>query len=443
MHTLKTALAAVVVASWCFSAEAAVTEQEVAELRRQVQTLLQRVEQLEAQQRALTAQAAPAARLEALENRVAEVETTNDSQTDRIAQAAAKAASADWAGRLRWRGDLRYRHESIQQERLLGEAADFEQTRQRIRVRLGLDAQLSESLSAGFQVATGSANDARSANATLGDSNSRKEFRLDLAYVDWKVFDGAVLTAGKQKQPWFRPGSSLLYDGDVNPEGVALRWRGQSGAFANAWGFWLSESGVGADANLFGAQLGWQTDFGLTAAVSYHDYGAIQGSTLNFSGFPAGNSVYVGDASCNLPPAAPLTRCYLYDYDIVGVSLQYDGKLGALPLQLWGEYVENQDPDRLNSGFGVGATLGKASSPGSWELGLLYQDVERDAQWGGILDSNLAGGDTQGKGWRVRGGWAPTRNVVLNLAWFDNTLAYDTPLERGYERLQLDLNFRF
>ena len=144
---------------------------------------------------------------------------------------------------------------------------DFKQNRQLIRARLGLDATISDSLRAGFQVSTGNALDPRAANATLGDSNQRKEFRLSLAHVDWTIFDGAVLTAGKQRQPWFRPGSSLFYDSDVNPEGVALRWRGRSGAFANAWGFWLSESFVGADANLFGAQVGWETAFGLTVTT--------------------------------------------------------------------------------------------------------------------------------------------------------------------------------
>lgn len=438
MHIIKSAGAAVLLASVSLASEAAVSEQEVAELRQQLQALMARVEQLETRNRQLAAGAAPTEKLEELEVRVAGVEASNAAQTDRLAQAAAAAKSADWASRVKWKGDLRYRHESIEEE------GDPERTRQRIRVRLGMDAVVNDSLRAGFQVATGSASDPRSANATLGDSNQRKEFRLDLAYVDWSIFDGAVLTAGKQRQPWFRPGSSMFYDNDVNPEGVALRWRGRSGAFANAWGYWLSEFSSGADANLVGAQLGWETAFGLTAAVSYHDYGAIQGSTLSFADFPAGNSTYNGNASCNLPapPTAP-TRCYVHDYDIVALSLQYGVEVSGLPLQLWGEYIENLDPEDLNSGYSLGATLGRASSPGSWELGVLYHDLERDAQWGGIVDSNMAGGDTQGKGVRVRGGWAPARNVLVQLTWFDNTLAYDTPDERDYERMQLDLSFRF
>ena len=44
--------------------------------------------------------------------------------------------------------------------------------------------------------------------------------------------------------------------------------------------------------------------------------------------------------------------------------------------------------------------------PGSWEVALLYQDVEKDAQWGGVIDSDFAGGATQGKGWLLRGGCA-------------------------------------
>ncbi len=437
MHTIKTAGVAILLATTSLASEAAVSEQEVAELRQQVQALMARVEQLEARNQQLAAGAAPAARIEELEVRVAEVEATNEAQTDRLAQAAASAKAADWAGRIRWKGDFRFRNDQLMEE------GRPDRTRQRIRARLGMDARLSDTLSTGFQIVTGDGLDPRSTNQTLGDANQRDSIQLDLAYVDWRAFEGAVVTAGKQKQPWFKAGGSALYDSDVNPEGVALRWAGRSGLFANAWGYWLSESALGADANLFGAQLGWTTGFGLTLAASYHDYGAIQGSTVAFTDFPAGNSTYAGDRNCNLPAVAPTFNCFVYDYDIVGLSAEYNTRLGSLPLQLWTEFIENQDPSDLNTGYNLGVRLGRASDPGTWELALMYQDVEQDAQWGGFLDSDFAGGFTQGKGIQVKGGWAPVRNVALNLTYYDNVRSYDLESERDYERVQLDFNFRF
>jgi hypothetical protein len=438
MHPIKSAGAAMLLASVSLGAQAAVSEQEVADLKQQVQALLARVEQLEARNQELSAGAAPAAKIEALEVRVADIEATNEAQTDRLAQAAAFDRAADWAGKLKWKGDFRYRHEMIDQE------GSAERNRQRVRGRLGLDAKVYDTITAGFLLATGDGLDPRSTNQTLGDSNLRDSIQVDQVYVAWNAFTNATLVAGKQAQPWFRPGGSLVYDSDVNPEGVALRWGDKTGPFANAWGFWLSEVSAGADANLVGAQFGWRTSAGLTVAASYHDYGAIQRSTLAFTDFPAGNSTYNGNSSCNLPaPTTGAIRCYVYDYDILGLSVEYATQVGALPLQLWAGYVENQDPSDLNTGYDVGFRLGRASDPGTWEIALLYQDVEKDAQWAGFIDSDFAGGSTQGKGLQFRGGWTPVRNVALNLTYFDNQRNYDTSSEVDYQRLQLDFNFRF
>lgn len=436
MHPIKSAGAAMLFASVSLGAQAAVSEQEVADLKQQVQALLARVEQLEARNHELAAGAGPAARMEALEVRVAEVEATNEAQTDRLAQAAAFDRTADWAGKLKWKGDFRYRHEAIQEE----DRAD--RTRHRIRGRIGLEAKVTDTIKAYVGVATGDPTDPRSTNATLGGGGARKNIALDYGYVDWTAFDGAVVSLGKMKYPFERFGGSLFYDSDVNPEGASIRYSAGNGLFGSAYGFWIDESGSGADANVFGAQLGWAGAGGLKLAVSYNDYGAIQRNSAGLVDL-GGNSTYTGDRNCNLPAAAPTVACYLYDYDILGVGAEYAFQLGVLPVALWADYLENTAADDLNQGYNLGFRLGKASDPGSWELALLYQDVEKDAQWGGVIDSDFAGGATQGKGLQLRGGWVPTRNVALNLTYFDNVRSYDTPSEKDYERLQLDFSFKF
>lgn len=438
MRNIITASALGLVMATPVSAQAAVTEQEVAELRQQVQALLGRVQQLESQNAQLAAGAAPNARIEQLEARVVEAEATNDRQTDQLAQAVDKDKKVDWATKIKWKGDLRYRHEMIDEE------GRDQRDRQRIRARFGLDAKVSDQLNASLQIATGDPLDPRSTNSTLGDSNQRDQIQLDLAYVDWLAWTDTTVTAGKQKYAWYRPGGSLFYDGDINPEGVAVKWGARTGPFASGWGLWLSEVSAGADANLFGAQVGWATDFGLTVALSYHDYGALQGSSLAFAEYPAGNTTYNGNTSCNLPPPATgATRCYLYDYNIVGLGAEYSTQVGALPLSFWGDYIENQDPSDLNTGYNVGVKLGRAGDPGTWEMALLYQDLEADAQWAGFIDSDFAGGSSQGQGFQFKGGWAPARNAMLNLTWMDNTRNYDTSSERDYQRLQLDFNVKF
>ena len=377
-------------------------------------------------------------RVERLEQQLAEAESTNERQTDQLAQSAVAARAVSWAENLRFSGDLRYRHE------LIDEDGREQRQRQRIRARFGVTAQVTESLSAGIRVATGGVSENRSTNATLGDANARNDLELDLGYLTWRPREDLSLTLGKQGYPWFRPGSSFLYDSDSNPEGVALAWSGSSGVFTHAWGFWLSESASAAEGNVSGLQVGWHNRTGLTIAASFHDYAAIEGRSLSFSGYPAGNTTYAGDRLCQpVATEVAVARCYSADYEILGLAVQYEGRVGELPLQLWADSVQNLAVAEFDAGFNLGARIGRASSPGSWELALAYQDVEADAQWGGFIDSDFAGGDTQGRGWRLQGGWVPARNALLQFTWIDSMRAVDLPQERDYQRLQLDFSMKF
>jgi hypothetical protein len=114
-----------------------------------------------------------------------------------------------------------------------------------------------------------------------------------------------------------------------------------------------------------------------------------------------------------------------------------------MPLLLFGGYMENMDPDELNTGYNLGFLLGKSSDPGSWEFGALYQDVERDSQFAGFYESDFADGLTQGKGVLLQSAWTPVKNVTIKAWYFINDRNYDTPTETDYKRLQLDLNYKF
>ncbi|MDH4259544.1 MAG: putative porin [Gammaproteobacteria bacterium] len=412
---------------------------EIEELKRQIAILpelLARIEQLEKSNAALQAQAPPT--VAALESRVAAVEKSDDRQSDQLAQGLASNNAMDWARNIKWKGDIRYRHEQFNVE---GESSD--RVRQRIRARLAMDARISNTLTAGFQIATGDRTDPRSTNVTLDDGNQRKEISLDLAYVDWRPRDGMQFTVGKQKQPWIKAGYSFLYDSDVNPEGISFQYGGNTGPFAKAWGFWLNERSSAADGNVIGAQLGYAFRGGLTLAAGYWDYGAMQDRPiLAFNGSPAGNSSYTADASCTPSPTGAV-RCYTYDYNIAAADLQWSGRVGAIPLLLFGSYMENMDPGDLNVAYNLGFLLGKAADPHTWEFGALYGDVERDAQFAAFVDSDFADGLTQGRGYAIQGAWAPIGNMTMKATYFINDRNYGTPTEVDYRRLQLDVNYRF
>jgi len=417
----------------------AASQSEIEQLKEMVAALLARVEQLEKAQTSTPAPAATGAVLPQLEARVATVEEPDDRRTGQPAQGLVSSAAMDamdWARNIRWSGDLRYRHEQFDVE---GVASD--RVRHRIRARFGMEASISNTLAAGIRIATGDGRDSRSANTTLDTASQTKEIGLDLAYVDWRPRDRLLLTLGKQQQPWFRAGNSLFFDSDVSPEGVSFQYGGRTGPFARAWGYWLEEMATAADSNVIGAQLGYVFGNGLTLAAGYWDYGAIKDQPiLVFSGSPAGNSTYDAGADCT---GSGITRCYVNDYDILIVDAQWAGRIGTMPVSLFGGYLENFDPDRLNNGYNLGFLLGKASDPGSWEFGLLYQDIERDAQMAAFFDGDFADGLTQGRGYVLQGAWVPAKNTTLKATYFINDRNYATLTEAEYRRLQLDMSYKF
>ncbi len=164
-------------------------------------------------------------RLDQLESKAKEAEDTNDKQTDLIAK---QRASATLPSGFTWKGDLRYRNENIEQQY----ARD--RNRDRIRLRTGFTAKVNDTVTTEVQIATGEGADPRSNNQTLTGENIAKPIALTLAYATWQPHDDWKFTAGKMKYPWVRPGQSVLFDGDINPEGLAVNF-GHGAFFASAF----------------------------------------------------------------------------------------------------------------------------------------------------------------------------------------------------------------
>ena len=88
-----------------------------------------------------------------------------------------------WAEKIKIKGDMRYRYENIDDDRKNIADAD-ERNRSRLRARLGITAQVSDDVKAGFALATGtSEGDPISSNSTFGSSNSDKGIVLDQGYI--------------------------------------------------------------------------------------------------------------------------------------------------------------------------------------------------------------------------------------------------------------------
>ena len=87
--------------------------------------------------------------------------------------------------------------------------------------------------------------------------------------------------------------------------------------------------------------------------------------------------------------------------------------------------------------------LGKAASPRTWEAGVAYQILEKDALFAQHIDSDFAGGVSDSEGMILRAAYAPLKNWVLNATYFLNSNNRDVGTEYDFKRLMLDFNAKF
>lgn len=424
---------------------AAASPEEIAQIREQLQGLIQRVDKLEQENATLKSENE---NLKAQDDYL-KAETRGlrkDSATTNASVNNLKGA--EWASRVTLAADLRYRYEYISDE-LTNAAgvATADRHRDRIRARFNAVGRPTDTIQLGLGLTTTEGGDPRSGNQTLTGVFSRKSVDLDLAYFDWTFANWGHLIGGKMKQPFLKAGQSLFWDNDVNPEGLAVTFS-QGIWFGTAYNFWLNEvsgpeTSLTADASMAGLQFGARLPIGastLTLAAHYYDLSAAQGRAPFFGGNSNGNTT----VNVGTPPVAVLVN----DYEVIDVMAQFNTLFGTLPFQAWVDVVQNQDPADLETGWAAGFLLGAASNYRTWEVGANYHAVEKDAIFAQLFDSDFGGGTTDTEGWVFRAGYAPVRNWTLNATYFLNKRNVDVPAvlnqtETGYDRMQLDFNVKF
>ena len=103
-----------------------------------------------------------------------------------------------------------------------------------------------------------------------------------------------------------------------------------------------------------------------------------------------------------------------------------------LPFSFWADYAQNMASGvEYDTAYGVGVTLGKASNAKTWEAGLLYQSIDKDALFGQFIDSDFGNGTTDSEGWVIKGGYAWVKNVTFNGTYFINTRNKDVGTGAG------------
>jgi len=400
-------------------ANAHVSDTEWEEFKKEYGALVERVNALSAENAELKVATASLAIVS-----VEDLEATNAE----IAQLKEQNISTSWAENVRWQGDFRLRWEDIDDA-----SKDDERTRARIRARAALIADLPQDVEVGLGIATGG-DDPVSTNQTLGGGGSTKDVRLDLAYFKWKPNDW-YLGGGKFKNPHYRTfKSQLIWDGDFRPEGVFGGYQGEN-FFLTGQYSWIESDSSKDDDEFWSLQGG--TSWGpLNASLGYL-YIPTEGRTAAF------DSTDCFGNSCSEIPGTEGELEYLYDYEVVNASLDASFELGDLPLAFYGDFIQNQDADDFDTGWILGAKLGKAKKPGSWQLQYQYEDLEADATLGLITDSDFMGGGTDGKGHKLGAAYAVHSKWQLALTYFDGTKGMDLGKDVDYKRLMIDTKFKY
>jgi hypothetical protein len=356
------------------------------------------------------------AQVAALSQKIVEIEAREAEQA-KVANNGEVAKAPGWQERISVTGDFRYRFDGTDDE-----GREYVGL-QRLRARLFVDGKVNDTTNVVLQFGTGGPNP-RSQDATLSEDGSSKDVTLRQAYVNWRPMKDMAVTAGKMPTPWALNPLDYFHDSDYYPEGIAVKYGAADGFHATGHWLQVAERGGDDDTSMWGAQVGYSSDL-FFANVGYQDFQKIQGYNPCFTGNCNGNTV---DASGNL----------VNDYNL----LQARGGVKFAGASLFGSWAQNLEADDEDTAFSFGVNYGNVKDPGSWSVGALYQDVEKDALYGGMIDGTFAGGRTAHDGYVLSGAYGFSRNWSGSLLWFINEVD-KTANPHDYDRYQFDLLWKF
>jgi len=303
-------------------------------------------------------------------------------------------------------GDVRLRH-----ERNFDDGDGPHRNRGAMRGRIAASYQASDWLSIGGRLVTGNLDDPRSAGVTLSNFNDDFQVGLDRLYAQ-ATFGHLTLSGGKFANP-FRA-TPLVWDNDVNPQGVAADYRHSlaSGAKLRATGlyFAIDEQSASDDSHMLGGQLGWESaargHWRYDAAAAYYHY-------MLDSLAGADNT----DFRTNLRRAdgSYLSRFHLAD---LMASVTHTGLGEAWPLRLAGEYVRNlAAATDADTGYSMDLYLGRGSRQGDWRFRYGYSAAQTDAVLAAFShdDTTIA---TNYRQHSVAVDYVLLSNTTLNATWY-------------------------
>lgn len=319
-----------------------------------------------------------------------------------------------WAANTVVSGDVRVRDENTSVDN--GVPHDRQQDRQRIRARIAVVSQVSPDVEAGVRIASGNDNSARTTNQDLNNYFTKKDLWLDRAYVNYHPSEapGLKIIGGKMAQPWVAV-DQVIWDDDVNPEGIAALYSNKEGAvevFLSTGAFTLKDNvnGNGVlftdDLRLISGQVGGRIT--VTKNVNLMVGGSFYHYHLD------GDSPFVPPATLGLA-ANGNTSSQFQLYEGFG---QLDVSGLPVPVTVYGEYVKNPNANGPQSQDDMAWLAGFKTKV--WNIGLNYnyRDVQRNSVVGAFTDSDFANGFTASRGSKFQVQYPISKNFVFATTYY-------------------------
>jgi len=346
----------------------------------------------------------------------------------------------EWVRKTKLYGDFRLRYNYI-------EADDQRsQSQGRYRVRLNLDIEIAKKVKFIFGLASGG-NDPRSANQSFGGDWDKDQININYAYVNYSPFKWLNLEGGKMANPIYTV-SQLLWDEDINPEGVAAQIdypiNPCLSLLLNTGAFVLQDNknNTPTDPWMWVIQPGfsWKSEKGLQAkfAAGYTSFENFQNNPQQK--YSSGtNSYYTVDK----------VNYYKYKYNLATMTGEVGLKNpipGFAPIRyagLFGEYTNNVATSNGKSGYLTGLTFGdeKVVEKGQWFFRGDWRRLEKNAVPDILPDSDFYFGDTGVSGYVLQFRYGLWKNINLQTKYF-RAEQISGP-GKPENLIQTDLNFKF
>jgi hypothetical protein len=360
-----------------------------------------------------------------------------------------------------------------------------ERKRERYRLRLGLRGTLVDDWFFGVRLETST--NPRSTNVTFADDTSSTtgnapfaknsdSINVGQAYLGYRGFHDITLVAGKMPQPLVT--TPMLWDNDINPEGLAEQWKHSfnfsfGGGVAESAQSYSKEGGkevvatqvaaepfklkidvfanfaqfVYDDANpenplgaravsggklvpntdafllawQVGAKFNFPKNFYFQLAPTLYNY---TGNGDTFNTFFRG-----GDPTLTNTASLALNQTGINSLLVFDMPMEFGWKLGELPMRIFGDFAVNLDgddraaaalhPDKGDQRYAyqIGLGIGQLKAKHDWQINVFWQHTEQYSLDQNLVDSDLFDSRVNMEGVAVQAGYALSDAVTFNLLY--------------------------